>query len=708
MSRIELVALALVSAIIFTGFPALAATTEELTRQPDVTHVSVSPDGRYLAMVRSDASRDTLIIFERPLSEDSVTSGVTSAERERFSIVNWISNDHLVVEPTTTLIGRRRPTGAMFALGVSGERTRLLGRSDKATVLESALVAILPDQPDSILIAAHGVCEPQVCTEEELRERRLVTVNVRTGRRDPVAESAPIAGYFVSDPNGRTVYTAGPTEEGTVEVYRIAEGGVWERLEAFSLPGVGQVPYFVSMSGITYGLTNNVGTADLARVDFRAGTSDALLRNEGSDVNGRIATYGNHALLAVRTDPGFPQWHYLMEHPFVETHKRLRAAFPDGDVELTSITRDGSTAVVRIFGPRNAGDFYLVDIEAGSYSLLAKGQPWIDSATLPVAEPVEIVARDGFVLRGALTQPVGSGTHPAVLLLNAWPNMSSKGVEYVAVAQAMASNGIAVLAITHRGSAGFGRQYRIPERDPDGQIIQRDIADGASWLVERGVADPNRVCVLGEGYGAYAAIKALTVSTNLFECGLALSAHLQPEDVRKADDQWIPITAQTTLNPPSPLDLADDRRSPVDRISNVRGRILIVDPDGRFETLVTALRERGVGSQLSRTPPSIDQILEFLVAGEGPQNEPFIERLSEPQRTLLRGVLNTVRTEARGFAPQRRVRERQVRRYLESLVDEHDAEVSRFLADEDWPEYERYKRQLVDELIADLNIVFVN
>src|SRR6185295_1925048 len=59
-----------------------------------------------------------------------------------------------------------------------------------------------------------------------------------------------------------------------------------------------------------------------------------------------------------------------------------------------------------------------------------------------------------------------------------------------------------------RGSTGYGRPYVERGFGQFGSGMIDDLEDGVDWLAQQGIADPQRVCVIGVSYGGYAALWA--------------------------------------------------------------------------------------------------------------------------------------------------------------------------------------------------------
>src|SRR4029079_12468640 len=61
----------------------------------------------------------------------------------------------------------------------------------------------------------------------------------------------------------------------------------------------------------------------------------------------------------------------------------------------------------------------------------------------------------------------------------------------------------AVLRCNVRGSSGYGREFRYANYHDWGGGDYRDIMSGVDALVEQGIADPERLGVMGWSYGGY-------------------------------------------------------------------------------------------------------------------------------------------------------------------------------------------------------------
>ena len=113
-------------------------------------------------------------------------------------------------------------------------------------------------------------------------------------------------------------------------------------------------------------------------------------------------------------------------------------------------------------------------------------------------EQVVYKARDGYEIPAFLTVPVGSQKEslPFVIYPHGGPWSHDKwGFDnYV---QFMASKGYGVLQPQFRGSTGLGIEHEEAGYGQWSYTIQDDITDGVQWLIDEGIADPDRICIMG-------------------------------------------------------------------------------------------------------------------------------------------------------------------------------------------------------------------
>jgi dipeptidyl aminopeptidase/acylaminoacyl peptidase len=86
--------------------------------------------------------------------------------------------------------------------------------------------------------------------------------------------------------------------------------------------------------------------------------------------------------------------------------------------------------------------------------------------------------------------------------------------------QWLANRGYAVLSVNYRGSTGFGKKFVNASNREWGGKMHDDLVDAVKWAVDNGYADAKKVAIMGGSYGGYATLVGMTVTPNVFACGV--------------------------------------------------------------------------------------------------------------------------------------------------------------------------------------------
>jgi len=125
---------------------------------------------------------------------------------------------------------------------------------------------------------------------------------------------------------------------------------------------------------------------------------------------------------------------------------------------------------------------------------------------------------DGWEIEGILTYPANyeaGERYPLIIEAHGGPSWQWEDycfLDWHDWAQLMASNGYAVLAVNPRGSTGRGAVFQQQLQDDVGGGEVRDLLTGALAMVERGVADRERLGIGGWSWGGYLTATAITKS----------------------------------------------------------------------------------------------------------------------------------------------------------------------------------------------------
>lgn len=222
--------------------------------------------------------------------------------------------------------------------------------------------------------------------------------------------------------------------------------------------------------------------------------------------------------------------------------KRLSRRFPGARVEVSSQTSDKRWTLLEVASDKMPPRFYLLDqSETRSVSskkdkklrVLTYAYPALKNYDLASMRAVAYQARDGRRIPAYLTVPKRTALDrddgrekSALLPLVVYPHggpWSRDQWGFDPYVQFFASAGYAVLQPQYRGSTGFGAEHLEAGYQQWGQAIQDDISDGVQWLAAQGIVDSERVCIVGESFGGYAAAMGLIKTPELYQCAVSIN-----------------------------------------------------------------------------------------------------------------------------------------------------------------------------------------
>ena len=164
---------------------------------------------------------------------------------------------------------------------------------------------------------------------------------------------------------------------------------------------------------------------------------------------------------------------------------------------------------------------------------------WDDIAVQPV-ESIRYPSFDGRIIEAGLIRPEGfqaEQRYPLVVMPHGGPSARSFD-RFEGRGHILASRGFAVLYPNVRGSTGYGHKFLIANRYDWGGADFKDLMAGVDYVIEQGIADPDRLGIGGWSYGGYMSAWAPT-QTNRFRAAVAGAAIMDQALLTGATDSWV-------------------------------------------------------------------------------------------------------------------------------------------------------------------------
>ena len=199
--------------------------------------------------------------------------------------------------------------------------------------------------------------------------------------------------------------------------------------------------------------------------------------------------------------------------------------------------------------------FYCYDRVARKARFLFTNHRELEGLPLTKMHPVVIKSRDGldlvsYVSLPAWTDSDGDGRPesplPMVLLVHGGPWIRDTW-SHNSETQWLANRGYAALSVNFRGSSGFGRNFLSAANLEWGCRMHDDLIDAVNWAIKQGIAESKRVAIMGGTYGGYAVLTGLTVTPDVFACGVDICGPSNLITVLESiPPHWEPVVGRFT------------------------------------------------------------------------------------------------------------------------------------------------------------------
>jgi dipeptidyl aminopeptidase/acylaminoacyl peptidase len=359
----------------------------------------------------------------------------------------------------------------------------------------------------------------------------LHRVNLRTGERSVVETNNDNFASYLSDNDFNVRFAQRYNPEGGIDVFQKDKSGQWQPMTTIPMEdALTSGPVGISKDGKRLYMldSRNSNTGALVSYDLATGKSTVLASNDKADASGALVNPITEEIEAVSFNYTRNEWTYLDKEIEAE-FKAIREKIGDGEIALTSRSRDDSVWTIALLDDNGPVRYYLYDRASDSPTFLFTNNSRLEGLPLSPMHPVVIESRDGLDLVSYLTLPSwldanedmvpDSGPIPMVLLVHGGP-WARDAWGFSGQHQWLANRGYAVLSVNFRGSTGFGKDFINASNLEWGTKMHDDLIDAVNWAVENGVAQRDKVAIMGGSYGGYATLAGLTFTPDVFAAGV--------------------------------------------------------------------------------------------------------------------------------------------------------------------------------------------
>ena len=486
-----------------------ALTLEELSDWSGMTTAALSPDGRHIAAILFSGTNYGLILIDtetlavKKLRESGwYNKGYWGYLKAPYA-VTWADNEVLAVD-----FGLDAES-----MDLDGNKLRTLGESVVGRVGFGA--------------AATG----EVLVMKNSGSMKIARCKARTGECTKFWHPPGDPVRFAFDKHGNlravTLVNSALFKDATTvsNWYRPADKTTWTKLAEFRIDETFWVPAYVPDEPNTLVISSREGRETLALFNY-----DTVERRPTEMLAGHptqdILSYDGieQASFDYVATGGMLREQVWFQPDWAAMQKQIDVLLPN---RVNMISGDPRRAVlVRSYADVDPGAWYYFDIAKKSLVLVGKVRSSVDPAGMRPMEVMSYKTSDGLTIPAYLTRPAASpapaAPAPLIVLIHGGP-IARDHWEWNAEVQLLANRGYLVFQPQFRGSSGFGRSFEEAGFGEWGKAMQDDITDGVRHLVEQGIADPQRICIVGASYGGYAALWGLVKTPELYRCAVSFA-----------------------------------------------------------------------------------------------------------------------------------------------------------------------------------------
>jgi dipeptidyl aminopeptidase/acylaminoacyl peptidase len=422
-------------------------------------------------------------------------------------------------------------------------------------------------------------------------------------------------GVCALSPDNRFAVSWRMVSRGNTDLYLVdVETGEEQHLTPHDGVAISQSSVFVDANTLVFATNIDRERLALARVDIEdgvagpfeiiAGRDDAELASIEKIDDGRLLINWNAAGKS--------------ELSYFDLAKGELTPGPSLPAELAGaaeVSADGSQALLTVSGSTTPSDVWRLDLADETFTQVsATPHDGVDLDTLVRPELKTYTAHDGLQLSGWLYLPhdyVKPG--PMVLSFHGGPEGQERP-RFRATYQALLSRGIAVFAPNVRGSSGFGKTFVNLDNGALRFDGIKDIEATVNFVSGNGLADPERIGIMGGSYGGYMVMAGITEYPDMFAAGANLFGIVNFETFFANTEPW--MAAISTIeygDPETEADLLADL-SPIHRIDRITTPTIVLH--GANDTNVPVVEAEQVVENLEAREVPVKYVL-FPDEGHG-------------------------------------------------------------------------------------------
>ncbi len=479
---------------------------------PDKAGARLSPDAKRLSYLAP--SNGVLNVWVGPADDPSAAKVVTKDTKRGIRNYFWAyTNKHIIYLQDT---GGDENWHVYLTDLDSGETTDLTPLEK----VQARIDGVSYKFPNEIMVGLND-------RNEQLHD--VYKVKLDTAERKLVQKNDGDFTSFVIDEDYKVRFASRSLPDGGRE-YLEPDGDGWKQFMSVSMEDemttgpagfdkTGEILYLIDSRGRD--------TGALYAWNLKTGDKKMIAGNDKADVGSVISHPTENTIQAVAFTYLREEWDIL--DPAIQADFDYLHSVTDGEIQVASQSLDNNHWVVAFVEDNGPVRYYRYDREGEKKAtFLFTNRKSLEGLPLAKMHPLLIPARDGLQLVSYLTLPPGTDSDndarpseplPLVLDVHGGP-WARDDWGYNPVHQWLANRGYAVLSVNFRGSTGFGKSFVNAGNKEWAGKMHFDLLDAVDYCVKEKIAEPKRVGIMGGSYGGYATLVAMTMTPDVFACGV--------------------------------------------------------------------------------------------------------------------------------------------------------------------------------------------
>ncbi len=496
--------------------------------------------------VSGSSQAKALVPVEAFGGKDHISRIIISPDGTRISKLRWGNDDRVIlsIRYESTRFDVPMVETRMMSFSRDLKKSKVIPKYNRVRTkggtpvkgiaqFHDTVIHLMPDDPEHVLFAFDR--------EGYGRELNLYKLDIYTGATRKVSDGNRNISSYTADPFGnpclRTRY-----QPGEKEFIR----------EKYDLTSRTWAPFMSAAEASQYAVIACTRDPNALLVSARGTTgTDGIYEFDLTTKQPRRTLFSNAQFDYYQTATDPHSWEvigttYIDDHLNTEffdpamasLSQKIQALLPGRRFRILNWDRNKERFIVKTSTDTDPGHYYLYLKTANQVFEIGKAKPDLADVPLRPVVPIKYTSRDGQEIPAYLTTPSGSGPFPTVVMPHGGPT-SRDWIRFNYQVQFLANRGYAVLQPNFRGSSGYGLAFE--EAGGKGQWglrMQDDVTDGTKHLIDQGIADPDRICIVGWSYGGYAALMGAVKTPDLFKCAVAGAAVTDIPEHLKARDRF--------------------------------------------------------------------------------------------------------------------------------------------------------------------------